>query len=138
LSCTASTLCTVHHSCRLLCYCFLNWSSHICRAKHIRQEDRTYNTAIYPKLTYPELYILDGGYSSFFKNHPTRCFPQNYVEMDAKEHERACERGLNKIRQRNKLSRAQTFAAFGQRPVEESPTADNRSGPLKVARVASY
>jgi M-phase inducer tyrosine phosphatase len=107
----------------------------ICRAKHIRQQDRAYNVAVYPKLTYPELYILDGGYSAFFKGHPTRCFPQSYVEMDSKEHESACERGLHKIRQRNKLSRAQTFATFGRRPVEESPTAENR---FKAGRMASY
>lgn len=74
------------------------------------------------------MYILDGGYSSFFKNHRSRCFPQNYVEMDAKEHERACEQGLNKIRQRSKskLSRAKTFA-FGERmgKILESPSRCN-------------
>jgi M-phase inducer tyrosine phosphatase len=43
--------------------------------------------------------------------------------MDAKEHEQACERGLNKIRQRSKLSRAQTFA-FGEQlgKIQESPS----------------
>lgn len=78
----------------------------------------------YPTLTYPELYILDGGYSSFFKTHRVRCFPQSYVEMAAKEHENACERGLTKFRQRAKLNRAQTFA-FGQKSLQtdESPTA---------------
>ncbi len=75
-----------------------------------------FNAARYPVLTYPEVYILDGGYSSFFKNHRSRCYPQSYVEMDSREHEAECERGLNRIRigQRGKLSRAQTYA-FGQR-----------------------
>lgn len=59
-----------------------------------------------------------------------RCFPQNYVEMNDKEYENACERGLGRIKQqRSKLGRAQTFA-FGQRyqpkPIEESPTASNQ------------
>lgn len=61
-------------------------------------------------------------------DHRFRCFPQNYVEMAAKEHENACERGLGKIKQqRAKLGRAQTFA-FGQcnQPMEDSPTAPNR------------
>jgi M-phase inducer tyrosine phosphatase len=98
------------------------------RAKYIREADRTYNIEVYPKLTYPELYILEGGYSAFFKTHPTRCFPQSYVEMGAKEHERACERGLSKIRQRSKIGRAATFAAFGRpaAPIAESPPAAER------------
>lgn len=61
-------------------------------------------------------------------DHRLRCFPQNYVEMDAKEHVTACERGLGRMKQqRAKLSRAQTFA-FGQhnQPMDDSPTAPNR------------
>ena len=86
------------------------------------------NAHQYPKLTYPEVYILDGGYSSFYMDHRMRCFPQNYVEMGAKEHANACERGLGRIKQqRAKLSRAKTFA-FGQcsPAADDSPTASNR------------
>lgn len=57
-----------------------------------------------------------------------RCFPQNYVEMGAKEHANACERGLGRIKQqRAKLSRAKTFA-FGQcsPAADDSPTASNQ------------
>jgi rhodanese-related sulfurtransferase len=61
-------------------------------AKHIRGEDRTVNAASYPALTYPEMYILDGGYSKFFQNHRSKCFPQNYVEMNDQRHEQDCER----------------------------------------------
>ncbi|MCJ1393989.1 cell division cycle- protein [Xylographa bjoerkii] len=98
-------------------------------ARFIRHEDRATNAHQYPKLTYPEVYILDGGYSAFFKEHRVRCSPQNYVEMNAKEYANACERGLGRIKQqRGKLSRAQTFA-FGQYPqsLNDSPTAPNRS-----------
>ncbi|KAI1908790.1 m-phase inducer phosphatase [Ophidiomyces ophidiicola] len=92
-------------------------------AKYIRHKDRAVNVDIYPELTYPEMYILYGGYSAFFSEHRSLCYPQNYVEMAAKEHEFACERGLGKVKQRSKLSRAQTFA-FGQNslPMEDSPT----------------
>ncbi|GMG12077.1 unnamed protein product [Aspergillus oryzae] len=97
-------------------------------AKYIRHQDRAFNVDHYPHLTYPDMYILDGGYSSFFSDHRTLCFPQNYVEMSAKEHEFACERGLGKVKQRSKLSRAQTFA-FGQSPqMEDSPTGRCRNG----------
>lgn len=92
-------------------------------AKYIRHQDRAVNVDTYPNLTYPDMYILDGGYSSFFAEHRSLCFPQNYVEMNAKEHEFACERGLGKVKQRSKLNRAQTFA-FGQHSpqMEDSPT----------------
>lgn len=98
------------------------------RAKFLRHKDRACNAHQYPKLTYPEVYILDGGYSSFFMDHKPRCCPQNYVEMGAQEHANACERGLGRIKQqRAKLSRAQTFA-FGQHEqrVDNSPTASTR------------
>ena len=97
-------------------------------AKYVRQQDRTANSHRYPQLTYPELYILDGGYSSFFQDHRVHCFPQHYVEMAAKEHANACEQGLGRMKQqRAKLSRAQTFA-FGSHspPIEDSPTGPGR------------
>lgn len=47
--------------------------------------------------------------------------------MDAKEHEQSCERGLNKLKQRAKLSRAQTFAFGQQCQMEDSPTALSRA-----------
>ncbi len=86
-------------------------------AKFIRNKDRAINAERYPNLIFPELYILDGGYSSFFKDHRLRCFPQNYVEMEAKEHAQACERGLGKVKQRSKLMRAQTFALVSIHPL---------------------
>lgn len=97
-------------------------------AKFIRNKDRAVNADRYPALTYPEAYILDGGYSTFFKDHQDRCYPQNYVEMDAKEYAMDCERGLGKVKQRSKLVRAQTFA-FGQHSpqIDSSPTAMGRS-----------
>lgn len=98
-------------------------------ARHVRQQDRSSNADCYPKLTYPEVYILDGGYSAFFSAHQNRCFPQNYVEMDQKEHAHACERELGRLRQnRTKMGRAQTYS-FGQaedQRMEDSPTASNK------------
>ncbi|CAO1597283.1 m-phase inducer phosphatase [Xanthoria calcicola] len=96
-------------------------------AKFLRHKDRAINAHRYPLLTYPEVYILDGGYSAFFQDHRFRCSPQNYVEMGAKEHASACERGLGRIKQqRGKLCRAQTFA-FGQhQTLDDSPTACSR------------
>ncbi|KAL0468896.1 hypothetical protein QR685DRAFT_319034 [Neurospora intermedia] len=105
-------------------------------ARHIRSEDRTINAEFYPKLTYPDVYILDGGYSGFFQNHRERCCPQAYIEMNDAEHVNTCEREMGRLRQTRKgFSRAQTYA-FGQRERKSdkfeavSPTAPGR----KVSR----
>ncbi|KAJ2994959.1 hypothetical protein NUW58_g1412 [Xylaria curta] len=97
-------------------------------ARHIRAEDRTINTEFYPHLTYPEVYILEGGYSDFFKLERNRCYPQAYVEMDAEEHANTCERELGKLQQKRKgMGRAKTFAFGHHEPMMfDSPTAPGR------------
>jgi hypothetical protein len=57
------------------------------RYRHLRSLDRKNNE--YPKLTYPDIYLLEGGYSKFFESYPLRCGP--YVSMYSKEHESLCE-----------------------------------------------
>ncbi|KAH7196859.1 uncharacterized protein B0J16DRAFT_259704 [Fusarium flagelliforme] len=88
-------------------------------ARHVRSEDRTVNAEHYPKLTYPEVYILDGGYSGFFTEHRGRCYPQEYVEMSDEAHQRTCEREMGRLKSRKGLSRAATFA-FGQHLTHET------------------
>eukprot|EP01134_Creolimax_fragrantissima_P003917 CFRG3917T1 len=53
---------------------------------HLRGLDRKWNIDSYPKLEFPELYVVHGGYRSFFKHAPSLCEPQNYVRMEDKEH----------------------------------------------------
>lgn len=106
-------------------------------ARHVRSEDRTVNAEHYPRLTYPEVYILDGGYSAFFAEHRGRCFPPEYVEMSDEKHQRTCEREMGRLKQRKGFGRAATFA-FGQRePCEvDSPTGptrpSSRGGPIAL------
>lgn len=96
-------------------------------ARHVRSEDRTANAEHYPRLTYPDVYILEGGYSAFFADHRERCYPPAYVEMSDANHQRTCEREMGRLKQRKGFNRAQTFA-FGQREpsVDDSPTAPSR------------
>ncbi|PTB62934.1 Rhodanese-like protein [Trichoderma citrinoviride] len=96
-------------------------------ARHIRSHDRTINAEHYPRLTYPEIYILDGGYSGFFAEHRSRCFPPEYVEMSDEKHQRTCEREMGRLKARKPFGRAQTFA-FGQRStsLHDSPTGPSR------------
>ncbi|KKA31014.1 hypothetical protein TD95_004988 [Thielaviopsis punctulata] len=83
-------------------------------ARHVRSRDREVNRENYPRLTYPEVYILEGGYKTFFEDQPSRCYPQNYVEMIDKAHERTCERELGRLKTKSRkapgLKRAKTFA----------------------------
>lgn len=105
-------------------------------AKFVRNRDRAVNDFQYPKLTFPEMYILEGGYSKFFASHRTKCFPQNYVEMHHKDHEQECEKGMGKLKQRAKLNRAQTYA-FGQCH-EDSPTSGNRMGSRSLSTIGIF
>jgi len=48
-------------------------------AGHLRQLDRISNT--YPSLTFPGLYIMEGGYKAFFEAYPDLCAPRGYISM---------------------------------------------------------
>lgn len=51
-------------------------------ALHVRNFDRELNTANYPSLCFPEMYILEGGYKNFWRQFGERCEPVNaYVPM---------------------------------------------------------
>lgn len=36
--------------------------------RFLRNQDRALNEEVYPNLHYPELYLLEGGYKSFYEN----------------------------------------------------------------------
>ncbi|ODV91599.1 hypothetical protein CANCADRAFT_55441 [Tortispora caseinolytica NRRL Y-17796] len=80
-------------------------------ARYLRELDREMNRHRYPYLHYPEIYVLLGGYSSFFKDHRHRCYPQKYVEMDHSSHTQACEREMHRFKSSMQLGRSQSYAA---------------------------
>lgn len=84
-------------------------------AAHLRKLDRTWNAERYPHLSYPDIVVLDGGYSLFFAMHPTLCYPQAYVEMKDIKHKKTCEAELSRARQASKLLRARLFHQFSPR-----------------------
>ncbi|XP_035529526.1 M-phase inducer phosphatase 1-like [Morone saxatilis] len=47
--------------------------------RFVRERDRAMNE--YPKLHYPELYILKGGYKDFFPHFQSQCEPESYRPM---------------------------------------------------------
>lgn len=51
--------------------------------RFVRERDRAMNE--YPKLHYPELYILKGGYKDFFPDFKSQCEPESYRPMEHKD-----------------------------------------------------
>ncbi len=49
--------------------------------REIRERDRALNKNNYPQLHYPEMYLLEGGYKSFFESFEHMCEPKSYVQM---------------------------------------------------------
>ena len=46
------------------------------RARFLRSCDRQLNAESYPCLSFPEIYIMDGGYKAFYEQHSHLCTPQ--------------------------------------------------------------
>ncbi|KAJ7090034.1 hypothetical protein C8R43DRAFT_1172447 [Mycena crocata] len=78
-------------------------------AKHLRAKDRALNNHVYPKIHYPELYILEGGYCQYFQTSSSRCLPQAYVTMDDPIHTASRDGGLDQLR-RTKFGRHKSYA----------------------------
>ena len=53
----------------------------ISRLRFLRNSDRVENKDCYPKLHYPELYLLEGGYKAFYESYQDLCSPSCYVPM---------------------------------------------------------
>lgn len=67
-------------------------------AKHLRAKDRAMNNHVYPKIHFPEVYILEGGYCQYFKVSPNRCEPPAYVTMDDPVHAASRREDLDQFR----------------------------------------
>lgn len=57
------------------------------RLKFLRNSDRALNEHCYPNLFYPELYLLEGGYKSFYESFKIHCEPQTYKPMLHEAHQ---------------------------------------------------
>ncbi|KAH0795741.1 Rhodanese-like domain containing protein [Histomonas meleagridis] len=49
------------------------------------EHDRNQNLQVYPNKTYPYIFLLQGGYKTFWENHPDLC-RGDYVPMHQREH----------------------------------------------------
>ncbi|CAH0561837.1 unnamed protein product [Brassicogethes aeneus] len=72
--------------------------------RYIRKQDRQKNMQEYPALTFPEIYLLEGGYKNFFQDHSDMCIPIAYKQMLHPEHEE----DLRHFRQKSKTWNSDT------------------------------
>lgn len=50
--------------------------------RHMRNMDRRQHLSVYPKLRFPNMYVLQGGYKAFLQSFPGMCQPQHaYIRM---------------------------------------------------------
>lgn len=76
-------------------------------ALSLRQADRSL-ASDYPNCHYPEVYIMEGGYSRWFKTFSSLCEPRQYVEMDDPRFLKRREEELNGFRRQ--FNRHKSFA----------------------------
>lgn len=79
-------------------------------AKHLRSKDRATNNHVYPKIYYPEVYILEGGYSRYFRASGARCQPPAYVPMDDPQHKVSAKTGMELFERKTKFGRTKSYA----------------------------
>ncbi|KAF5331106.1 hypothetical protein D9619_006032 [Psilocybe cf. subviscida] len=105
-------------------------------AKHLRAKDRAMNNHMYPKIHYPEVYILEGGYCQYFKTSGARCQPPAYVTMDDPNHATSRREDLDQFR-KAKFGRHKSYAygdsaksllAFGQAASGTSTSSSSSMG----------
>ncbi|KAJ3469752.1 hypothetical protein MRS44_003817 [Fusarium solani] len=81
----------------IILYCELS----LCRApkmaRYLRSQDRAANADCYPRLSYPEVYVLERGYENFFSHYPDQCSPRGYVKMDDARYLKECVEGMRRI-----------------------------------------
>ncbi|XP_028968971.1 cdc25-like protein phosphatase twine [Galendromus occidentalis] len=77
-------------------------------SQYLREKDR--ETNVYPKLHYPEVYILKGGYKEFFDSFRELCVPQEYMKMVDERHTDECRlyRSQSKSFEKKSFSRNQS------------------------------
>ncbi|KAG8925071.1 cell division cycle- protein [Tulasnella sp. 408] len=90
-------------------------------AKHLRAQDRKRCHEAYPRVHYPEVYILQGGYKGFWESHPHRC--GGYTEMDDPNHVEARREKIDTMR---KWERTRSYT-YGERSAAVAALGNNKA-----------
>jgi len=68
--------------------------------------DRQAHTDSYPELYYPEIYLLEKGYSNFWKEYPQLC-TQGYIPMKHSQYKKQLKRYLQHTPRKVKDTRSE-------------------------------
>ncbi|KAL5511877.1 MIH1 [Sanghuangporus vaninii] len=79
-------------------------------AKHLRAKDRAMNNHVYPRIHYPEVYILKGGYYQYFTESAMYCDPHGYIPMDDPQFARDRRQDLDQFRTKSRFGRTRSYA----------------------------
>ena len=60
--------------------------------------DRSVHAESYPRLTYPQMYLLNKGYKQFFADFPELCDPRQYVTMVDTRFQNECRSSFSELR----------------------------------------
>lgn len=77
--------------------------------RYMRAQDRRHNSASYPRLYYPHLYLIEGGYCRTFAECKSVCDPQNYIEMKNKEYEQELKQNFKNLRKARPFQRTRSY-----------------------------
>jgi M-phase inducer tyrosine phosphatase len=114
----------------------------VCSAKHLRAKDRSMNNHVYPRIHYPEVYILEGGYCEYYKQSASRCQPCAYVTMDDPVHAASRREDLDQFR-KARFGRTKSYAygdgakMFLQQPQQPKRNTAPSGGSLFAAATAA-
>ena len=68
------------------------------------------NNHVYPRIHYPEVYILRGGYCQYFNESAMYCEPHGYVRMDDPQFARDRRQDLDQFRTKSRFGRTRSYA----------------------------
>ncbi|KAF9106721.1 cell division cycle- protein [Mortierella sp. AM989] len=101
-------------------------------ARHLRNQDRAANASHYPAVFYPEIYVMQGGYSGFFKENKAYCWPEAYVEMQDENHSKEFEEHMRTFGREFSRSASKGFLGTeSKKSSKDDPSAPSLA-PLKT------
>ncbi|KAF9169454.1 cell division cycle- protein [Mortierella sp. AD010] len=101
-------------------------------ARHLRNQDRAANASHYPAVFYPEVYVMQGGYSGFFKENKTYCWPEAYVEMQDEKHSKEFEEHMRTFGREFSRSASKGFLGTESKKLNNGGGSAPSSSPLKT------
>ena len=106
--------------------------------KAVRSIDRKIHEEDYPKLFYPQLYLIDGGYKRFWESYPDYCEPRNYIHMVDDSYSELCKSTSTMVRMSWRRHKSFDINALRHSCPSALPDGSNPDGPPPLRRMSSF